>query len=280
MRRKFIIVIVVFLTAIYSYGQQDTLKNIRSYNLFSIGDTTVVIYLNKHKTLEERYKYFYFQTISESQLDITKNDIAEHEPVIIASRSGNRAQNLEILFEVAILNGGYRFDLGNYKNLFADITIRILTSTLNAYISGKEERDVESIRIIGNISGIADANPIGNTQYNGEFGNISSQKYRDKSVVPNTVKYMNISPNSNITNLQLAFLRAYNALQVINKDMLHHSVVQEQNIEIIAIDELIETGYDWRKIVIKITVENFYLNDFNALDEEVQNDVVRIVNLN
>ncbi len=136
-------------------------------------DSIAINYLEKHQDLLIVYESIY-NANKDTYLSygLTETEIIEYKPKFQINRSGNKGQNLEILFEVAMIKKRISFDTGVYKILFVDNTIIGMLSSLNNYLSGKEDKDIEKINIIGTITGIADANPIGSTKYNGEFGNI------------------------------------------------------------------------------------------------------------
>lgn len=267
---KLIQVIGLILISVNLYGQESKTLETR----------TVADYLNKHKKLEKRYFNMYSNSRNlekyQQKYGLNKEQVVQHKPKLLLSRTGKKGEHLGVLFEVAILEGGSSFELGIYKNDFADNTISYLTSLLNTYLFKKTKLALSKIQIMGTIEGIADSVDIGGTRYGGEYGMIH-RSYQDLSSGGSAPRTCNLNSNDRITNLQLAFLRAYNALQIFNQDLKPYSIIEQKDITIHAIDERFHEGYQWRKVTLKLEIKNFYLDDFELLEDDLQDTVITIL---
>ena len=209
------------------------------------------------------------ETIKEAQ--------ASEEPLykFNAKRAGKKEEHLEILIEVASIEELEMYGLGLYKTSVGDGVFLTMTSLVNTYLAGKAQEDEIGINILGSITGIADANPIGDDLvYKGELGAVTNVKFRNKSWGLNETQEMNIRIGASINNLELAFLRAYNVHVLLLNGLNYFSKIEEKDIEIIAIDDQVNEGYNWRKASVKLRIENFYLAEFNALPRNIQEVVV------
>ncbi len=198
------------------------------------------------------------------QMKITNFPEAVYE--FTSSRDGANLEDVILTLDVFIISD---FELGAYDNQITNLTFPILADILTDYLNEKEEKYLRQIRIKGSCTGIADAHKVGpRLKYKGEYGEVTNIEYSDISSGVGRrgfgkVKIANISEGQEISNLDLAFLRAYNVTEYLDSkshefpDLVEFDV---NNIELKAFDEKDSTGYQYRKVTLNLLVENFYLD--------------------
>ncbi|OQX98887.1 MAG: hypothetical protein B6I24_04110 [Bacteroidetes bacterium 4572_128] len=183
-------------------------------------------------------------------LNIEKKNGNEVAPVNLeVEQTGESGENIDLIYKINYTN---KFKLGHYKSKSVDRAISIFSSIIMASLKNKKK--TKNIKIFGSITGNADGNPVNNLHYNGEFGNIFYKKnYIQKDEI--------------ISNEELAYLRAYNTFNLLKLQMAKYNIFENENIEILS-KEHIEKGAEYRKIVLKLKIENFYIEDLEKLNKE------------
>lgn len=158
------------------------------------------------------------------------------------------------------------FKLGKYTSENVNEIFRIFAGRVNETIS-------DSMNLFGIVQGEADANPVPKNSlryeaFSDEWGTIRESVDRD--IFPNTT--ITLTPHQNISNLELAFLRAYRIKSLLNEELKIKGVFDR----IIAIDhERVNKknkGGKFRCVTASIIILDFF-HETQQEDQRLKNNI-------
>jgi len=193
--------------------KKKAITDIAIFIIFTIFSTILIVYVNSSKSgsnedllvkqaiklqeLEQKFKEFKSENF----------DAISSEDIKIAEMS--KYYYIEI-------NLRQRQNIGKYISNDKKLK-ELVNQALKFLINRKPDVSKNDIEI--SVTGFADAMPIlGQLKYRYELGKISNEEYFDEN--ENMEKLSNIDEQTHLTNQDLAFLRAYNIKQLIDKDLV------------------------------------------------------------
>lgn len=173
------------------------------------------------------------------------------EYLIEIKREGKNGENLIVKLSLYYKEDLYGYPLGIYRSTALNYPIEIFSRIVKSRIQTKS--------IIKNIvTGEADANIPYGLYYDGYYGDIEEGDF-------------NILIDSKITNLELAFLRAFNA-KMIFESIVHKKIEPIKTIDHILISEE-NKGIEFRKVTMIAYFFGYFTKQYNELSDKAKESV-------
>lgn len=177
-----------------------------------------------------------------------KMNSEETDYLIVIERAGENGEDIVIKLDLYYKEDNYGYPLGYYKSAAIDYPIKIFSTIVKGML-----RISKSVKT--SITGEADSHRPNGLIYQGELNEIKWNRFH-------------IKPGQQISNLDLAFLRAYNA------SIIFKNITTKNILKIYAIDHLdisgTNKGAEYRRIEMTAYFYGYYTEEYERMSGDAK----------